>query len=160
MKIITHKTYNQELYSLRHPFAAFYLQLQPFLVAYGFDHAALPDKTRKQFQLVTFRPAHQRNKFLVKPIIRSYILCGILLPPFIFIFSRVVRYTPSSSTKEGLWEYGLDKQRCSCGGKPKNDEPPPENNFHDLLIRVKITRKSCLQEYQNKFYDLLTYQLL
>ena len=29
------------------------------------------------------------------------------------------------NTKEGLWEYVLDKQRCSCGGKPKNDEPPP-----------------------------------
>ena len=28
MKIITHKTYNPALYSLRHPFAAFYLHLQ------------------------------------------------------------------------------------------------------------------------------------
>ena len=33
---------------------------------------------------------------------RLYILCGILSPVFALIFSRVARYTPSSSDKNRL----------------------------------------------------------
>ena len=52
MKIITHKTYNPALYSLRHPFAAFYPHLQscselhPFIFGQKSTESMLSDNIK------------------------------------------------------------------------------------------------------------------
>ena len=51
----------------------------------------IPYKDKKVMKIITH-----------KTYIRLYILCGILSPLFILIFSRVARYTPSSSDKNRL----------------------------------------------------------